>query len=190
MGRQAWLTSADLFNNRVATLCHHSLRGFDTSSVSLRYLLPETSLPILYLFYPLLFLQLYIYHTHSAADCRLAHKMMPKNSDAPSAIDADDLEARRAKILVWQEEAIAAMGTVSDEIQEYWTTIITDDGFESKTLVIRPKPSARVSPSGHTANNIPREDDNPMPRRPLIVLFHGGGFALGTPAMMTQSGPR
>lgn len=113
---------------------------------------------------------------------------MAKNPDSANVVGIDVLEARRAEVLAWQEKAIAAMGRASDEIQEYWTTIITDDGFESKTLVIRPKPTALASPSSHAANNMPRENGNPLPRRPLVVLFHGGGFALGTPAMMTRPG--
>ncbi|KAL8298954.1 hypothetical protein RB600_003476 [Gaeumannomyces tritici] len=106
---------------------------------------------------------------------------MTRVADGPGASDTDGLEDKRAAMVAWQEAAIAALGPVPDEVQEYWTTIITEDGFESKTLVIRPKPTI------HNRADVP-EDSDPTPRRPLIVLFHGGGFALGTSAMMTRPG--
>ncbi|KAL8383272.1 hypothetical protein RB595_006839 [Gaeumannomyces hyphopodioides] len=112
-------------------------------------------------------------------------------SGGPSASDTDGLGDKRAAIEAWQEAAIATLGPVSDEIQEYWMTIITDDGFESKTLVIRPKPTTHNRPAAniHVDNSPDALDGSkPTPRRPLIVLFHGGGFALGTPAMMTRPG--
>jgi acetyl esterase/lipase len=70
-----------------------------------------------------------------------------------------------------ENEGVKSLPPLAPNLEEYWTTINLPSGFQSKTKVIRPK-SAATSPKSH----------------PLIVLFFGGGFAIGSPNMMTQPG--
>ena len=81
-----------------------------------------------------------------------------------------DIEALRAEMKNWETTTVKALGPVPNDIEEFWTTITLPDGWQSKTKVVRPKPS------GSSSEN---------KARPLIVYFHGGGFARGTPEQLT-----
>ncbi|KAH8898273.1 alpha/beta-hydrolase [Thozetella sp. PMI_491] len=60
-----------------------------------------------------------------------------------------------------------------DSIEEFWTELRLPCGWNSRAKVVRPK-GASVSAAGAEQ------------KHPLIVLFHGGGFAVGTPNMVTR----
>ncbi|TLD19579.1 hypothetical protein PspLS_09664 [Pyricularia sp. CBS 133598] len=87
---------------------------------------------------------------------------------AEGAADMEGLEEKRAIMAGWEQAGIANLPPMSKSITEAWMDITLPSGFISKTLVIRPSP--------------------PSPPGPLIVLFHGGGFVVGSPAMATRPG--
>jgi acetyl esterase/lipase len=70
----------------------------------------------------------------------------------------------------FEQEGLRALGPISENLEEYWTTINLPSGFKSKIKVVRPK--AATSTSSRT-------------RHPLIVLFYGGGYAYGSPDQVT-----
>ncbi|TLS30588.1 hypothetical protein PpBr36_02528 [Pyricularia pennisetigena] len=94
--------------------------------------------------------------------------MEKMTAKAPGAADTDGLEEKRAALAAWEQAGIAKLPPMSTSITEAWVDITLPSGFVSKTLVIRPS--------------------KPGPPGPLIVLLHGGGFALGSPAMTTRPG--
>jgi acetyl esterase/lipase len=69
-----------------------------------------------------------------------------------------------------ERDGLEALGPISEDLEEYWTTISLPSGFQSSTKVVRPK-SAAFSTSGK--------------KHPLIVLFYGGGYAHGSPNQVT-----
>jgi acetyl esterase/lipase len=77
-------------------------------------------------------------------------------------------EAQRKMMHELELSGIKQLGPIPDSIEEFWTTIPLSDGWESKTKVMRPK---QMSPGG---------------KHPLIVLFHGGAFFVGTPDQVNR----
>jgi acetyl esterase/lipase len=70
---------------------------------------------------------------------------------------------------------IKALSPLSNELEEFWTTITLPDGWKSRTLVVRPKVLAHNSTTSR--RNI---------KHPLIVYFYGGGFTASNPKQCTQ----
>ncbi|EHA51777.1 hypothetical protein MGG_15215 [Pyricularia oryzae 70-15] len=106
--------------------------------------------------------------TASAKGATYTAEREQMTAKAEGAADTDRLDQTRLTIAGWEQAGIAALAPISKSITETWVDITLPSGFISKTLVIRP---AQPSPPG-----------------PLIVLFHGGGFMGGSPAMITRPG--
>ncbi|KAJ8133533.1 hypothetical protein O1611_g89 [Lasiodiplodia mahajangana] len=83
-----------------------------------------------------------------------------------------DWNERRIAFAEIEDIGVDSLGSLSSSLEEYWTTIVLPDGWHSKTKVIRPKPSSHGS-------------QHP---RPLIVMYHGGGFSIGSPQSITRPG--
>jgi acetyl esterase/lipase len=75
-----------------------------------------------------------------------------------------NIDAIREGLHDLELQGISKLGPLHEGLSEEWITLELPSGFSSRTKVIRPKTSG--------------SDDA---RRPLIVLFYGGGFAAGTP---------
>ncbi len=61
------------------------------------------------------------------------------------------------------------LGPLSPSVREIWVSISMRDGFENKAKVFEPT-------------------NPPQKGSPLVVLFHGGGFAVGSPDQFTAVG--
>ncbi|KAF2665227.1 alpha/beta-hydrolase [Microthyrium microscopicum] len=61
-----------------------------------------------------------------------------------------------------------ALGPIPEGVEIFWSTITLPDGWGSKTKITRPK---KMTASG---------------KHPLIVLFHGGSFVVGTPYQLNR----
>lgn len=79
-----------------------------------------------------------------------------------------DWTAPRQIMYQMEQSGIQALGPIPESIEEFWTTIPLPDGWESKTKVMRPK---QMTPLG---------------KHPLIVLFHGGAFVVGSPDQVNR----
>ncbi|TLD15770.1 uncharacterized protein PgNI_02060 [Pyricularia grisea] len=94
--------------------------------------------------------------------------MEQMTAKAQGAADTDGLQQKRATMAAWEQAGVARLPPISKSITETWVDIALASGFISKTLVMSPS--------------------QPSLPGPLIVLFHGGGFAVGSPAMATRPG--
>jgi acetyl esterase/lipase len=74
----------------------------------------------------------------------------------------------RKEVLDWEDKAVEILGPCPPDLRETTVDITLADGFISRTIIIHPVPSA----SSHPEN---------IEKCPLIVFFHGGSFAFGTP---------
>lgn len=106
--------------------------------------------------------------TASAKGATYTDEREQMTAKAEGAADTDRLDQTRLTIAGWEQAGIAALAPISKSITETWVDITLPSGFISKTLVIRPS--------------------QPSPPGPLVVLFHGGGFMGGSPAMITRPG--
>jgi acetyl esterase/lipase len=79
-----------------------------------------------------------------------------------------DWPGRRQLMQQIELAGTAALGPIPESVEEFWTTITLSDGWQSKAKVTRPK---QMTPSG---------------KHPLIVLFHGGAFVVGTPDQVNR----
>jgi acetyl esterase/lipase len=84
-------------------------------------------------------------------------------------------QALRAMMKEMTAIGIESLGPLSDSLEEFWTTITLPDGWNSRSLVVRPK--ALSSASTHSTRR---------KKHPLIVYFYGGGFTASSPAQCTR----
>ena len=87
---------------------------------------------------------------------------------ATKAFYNDPLELRK-RMDEWERSLVEKLGPVDDRIEEFYYTIALPDGYGVRSKIWKPKASAT----------------NP---RPVILLFHGGGFILGSAEMCTRPG--
>lgn len=81
---------------------------------------------------------------------------------APNENTPEGTDASRKKLQAWEDADITTLGPCPADLRESTFDIRLPDGFISKAIVIRPVARAAI-------------------KCPLIVYFHGGGFAMGTP---------
>lgn len=80
-----------------------------------------------------------------------------------------DLLVMREGMRQWEKMLVEALGPPDDRIEEFYHGIPLSDGFQLQLKIFRPREEGS---SG----------------RPLILLFHGGGFATGSCEMCTRPG--
>lgn len=85
----------------------------------------------------------------------------------PSLGDFNDVLDNRAGYAKSIERLLDRLGPVESSLEELEISIPVRDGWTSKALICRPSPTAGKPPG------------------PLIVLYHGGGFMVGSPGSMT-----
>jgi acetyl esterase/lipase len=90
--------------------------------------------------------------------------------DLSTFSDPNNLKAQQQFMHDLETTGSEALGATPPDIEEYWTTITAASGWSSRTFVARPKPDVE----GRNA------------RSPLIVLFHGGGYVVGSPRQLLR----
>lgn len=91
------------------------------------------------------------------------------------------VHARRQELANLEQLANSKLPPIPNSIEQFWVNIALSDGWESPTLVVRPKPlrgtSYLESPRISTSKT--------CQKRPLIIHFYGGGFACGSPLQVS-----
>ena len=84
----------------------------------------------------------------------------------PPALNPMDVAGSRAMAAQREEAQLAALGPLSPDLTEFSRSIPMRDGYSSEVVIT--KPTGVAPPAG----------------RPLILMFFGGGFYLGSPKTM------
>lgn len=91
------------------------------------------------------------------------------------------VHARRKELADLEQLANSKLPPISDSIEQFWVDIALSDGWQSSTLVVRPKPQ-----KGASYLDSPRiTTSKTCQKRPLIIHFYGGGFACGSPLQVS-----
>lgn len=91
------------------------------------------------------------------------HRTLVQNQPAMSSV-----EELRDGLMHWEERLVQGLGPLESGLEEFYDTVPLPDGYKAPIKVVRPK------------------DQQSTSHRPLIVLFHGGGFMAGSVEMVTR----
>jgi len=85
-------------------------------------------------------------------------------------MDFTDIAATRAGLHAFELQGIDLLPPLDPALEEFWTTVELPltPAWPCRCKVVRPRPAPGAAP------------------RPLVVLFFGGAFAVGTPDMVTR----
>ncbi|KAK2599042.1 hypothetical protein QQS21_005509 [Conoideocrella luteorostrata] len=78
------------------------------------------------------------------------------------------VEKLRDGLKYWEPRLVQGMGPPENGLDEFYVSVPLPDGYKAPIKVVRPK------------------DNQSTSQRPLIVLFHGGGFMAGSAEMVTR----
>jgi acetyl esterase/lipase len=78
-----------------------------------------------------------------------------------------DFVKLREQVRQWEKKLVEELGPLDGSLEEFYVTISLPDGHNTEMKVVRPKDFEHSKP-------------------PLIVLFHGGAFLVGTVEMVTR----
>lgn len=92
-----------------------------------------------------------------------------------------DINTQRRNFRDFENLANSRLPPLPEALEEYWTEITLTDSWSSRTLVVRPKPVVIDSFAQY-----PRITTSRTPKRPLMILFHGGGFITGSPLQLAH----
>jgi acetyl esterase/lipase len=91
----------------------------------------------------------------------------------------DELQAQRSGMAAMEASLIDSLGPVSPELEEFYHDIMTCSGWRTRVKVWRRK---------HDENNSPNASASEATARPLLLLFHGGGYCIGSIEQTTREG--
>lgn len=94
---------------------------------------------------------------------------------------ASDIDTRRRRFHDFEQLAYSRSPPLPDTLEEFWTQIPLADSWQSRTLVVRPKPVTVDSFAQY-----PRITTSRTPKRPIIIHFHGGSFTTGSPLQLSH----
>jgi acetyl esterase/lipase len=82
-------------------------------------------------------------------------------------MDKEELQALRERVEDGERMLVLALGRLDPSLEEFYDEVPMLDGHKNKLKIVRPK-------------------EKPAAGYPLIVLFHGGAFSLGSQEMMAR----
>lgn len=92
---------------------------------------------------------------------------------------------RRNEIADSEERANTFLPPLPPTLEEFRINIDLPDGYQSRTLVVRPQPK---SPLIDFLDSPRITSLRKSPKRPMLIYFHGGGFSTSSPLSLTLAG--
>src|SRR3954447_13066096 len=98
----------------------------------------------------------------------MASSTLTKDAEPPTPIAELSFQQKQALYRKMTLAGVAKLPALPDTLEEYDIHIPVQDGWQSRTMIVRPK-------AGSPA------------KRPLIVHFYGGGQIVGDPEQLLNS---